>query len=412
VQPVHFTHGDMALDSPTHIIGAGPAGLCAANELAMAGSPVRIFEMHDKVGGIARTESWRGFLFDLGGHRYHSDIAEVVELWRDMLGPDLMTVPRSSRIFFQGRFVSYPLQASEVVTSMNLWDCMATAVSYLRTHLPNAPQEDNLENWLTKRFGRRLYELFFRQYTEKVWGLPCSQIQSEWAPQRIQDLSMGSILLKALGFSSGKSANLISKFYYPRLGSGMMWEAMQEHIASLGGQVSLGTRVTGLKLDEQGVCGLVVQGGDNTRELPAKRVISSIPLPRLIKLLQPQAPEKVRRAAANLSYRSLIIVCLILKRPMDSDDQWIYVHDPDFKVGRMQVFKNWSPAMVPEPDKGSLGMEYFCSRGDGLWQMSDAELISLAGGELDRLFPGHGRAGGPWPGFPGAARLPGLHPGL
>ncbi len=225
----------LAIDSTT-VIGAGPAGLSAAYGLARAGLPVCLLEMTDKIGGIARTEEHEGFLFDIGGHRFHSYHPAVVRIWKDILGPDLLTVPRSSHIFFEGRMVGYPLQAKDIISSIGFWGCLRAFASYAKAHISRNSDEGNLEGWLIRRFGRRLYQDFFKEYTEKVWGRPCREIQSDWAPQRIQSLSLWSVLLKALGYNQTTSASLISEFYYPRLGAGMMWEAMSARITCLGGE--------------------------------------------------------------------------------------------------------------------------------------------------------------------------------
>jgi protoporphyrinogen oxidase len=362
------------------VIGAGPAGLTAAHELARRGEAPLVLEAGATVGGLARTERYRGYRFDVGGHRFFTRIERVERLWRGMLGGDFLTTERLSRILYDGKFFAYPLQVGDTLRKLGPVESARAVASYLRSGLSRRGRAETLEEWICQRFGRRLYDRFFAAYTEKVWGMPGSEIRAEWAAQRIQNLS----LLRAVAGSvlGANGANtLIRSFQYPRLGPGMMWERFAEAVAELGGRVELNAEVERLHHRDRRVIS-VVAGGE---EIAVDHVLSSMPIAHLAARLEPAAPDEVLAAAAALRHRAMISVGLIVSRNHLFPDQWIYVHSPGVRVGRIQNYTNWSPDLVPDPGASSLGLEYFCDEGDALWAMADAELRRLAASELESL---------------------------
>ena len=369
---------------PVVVIGAGPAGLTAAYELAKQNIQSITFEQSDKVGGIARTETYKGYRFDIGGHRFFTKVKEVERLWYEVLGDELIKVPRLSRIYYDGKFFSYPLEPLNTLTNIGLLNSLFILASYLKAKLRPNPEEENLEQWVINRFGERLYRTFFKTYTEKVWGIPCTQIQAEWAAQRIKGLSLKKAATNAL-FGTNNTKTLIKEFDYPLLGPGMMWERFQELLEQKGSPVEMQAKVTRVQRRGTRIKSIDVYQNGQSRSILGEHFISSMPVTALVKQLDPPAPAHVLEAACSLNYRDFLIVSLIINQDHLFPDNWIYIHSPDFQVGRIQNFKNWSPAMVPEAHKTCLGMEYFCSRGDKLWSMTDDELIQLASIEVVNL---------------------------
>ena len=369
---------------PVIIIGAGPAGLTAAYQLVQQGIHPKVVEKGDKVGGIARTETYKGYRFDIGGHRFFTKVEPVKQLWQEVLGNDFIKVPRLSRIYYKGRFFNYPLNIGNTLFNLGIVESLLILLSYIKSQIWPNPIEETFEQWVINRFGERLYKTFFKTYTEKVWGIPCNKIQAEWAAQRIKGLSLKSAVLNAL-FGSNNTKTLIKEFDYPSLGPGMMWQRFQEAVESKGGTVDLNTGV--IQIQRQGSCirSITVQQNGEVVQLSGDRFISSMPITALIHRLDPPAPDEVIQAANALSYRDFLIVALIVDQVDLFPDNWIYIHSPEAKVGRIQNFKNWSPEMVPDASKTCLGMEYFCSQGDSIWEMSDTELIELATRELASL---------------------------
>jgi protoporphyrinogen oxidase len=343
-----------------------------------------VIEKAHQVGGIARTEMYNGYLYDIGGHRFFTRHGEVEHLWAEMLGEDFLLVPRLSRIHYQGRFFKYPVDAIDAVAKLGPLEGLRIALSYLRSHLWPSPVEDNLEQWMVNRFGRRLFEIFFKSYTEKVWGMDCREIGADWAAQRIQGLSLLVTLRHAIsGRTDAKS--LIGEFHYPVRGPGMMWQRFNQAIERDGGSVRLGTEAIRLHHDGSRVSSVEVRDTNGSQALPTDHVISSMCLQDLITRLSPPPPNSVLRAASRLRYRSLILVGLIVNRADLFPDQWLYIHGTDLRVGRIQNLGNWSAEMVPDASTTSLGMEYFCSEGGDFWQLPDGALVDLAGRELVSL---------------------------
>lgn len=367
--------------SPVVIIGAGPAGLTAAHELVKHHVRPVVLEKDRQVGGLSRTETYLGYRFDIGGHRFFTEVEAVQRLWQELLGPDFPRVGRLSRIYFEGRFFKYPLDLTNVFFNLGFTESARILASYLLSRLRPCAEEDNFEQWVTNRFGRRLYERFFRTYTEKVWGLSCQRLRSDLARERIKGLSLTAAVSHAL-LGTGNAKTLINAFHYPVLGPGMMWQRFQERIEQGGGRLFLDREVVQIHREGDRVQAVTVRGGEGEEEVRADHYISSMPLSLLISRIRPQPPADVLEATRGLLYRDFILVGLITRRRDLFPDQWIYVHSPRVKVGRIQNFKNWSPRMTPDPQKTHLGMEYFCSRGGDIWTLPDAELIGLARREL------------------------------
>ncbi|SRR5579884_1018019 len=368
------------------IIGAGPAGLTAAYELAKSGVTSTILEKDNVVGGIARTVNYKGYRFDIGGHRFFTKVTLVEQMWREVLGADLIRRSRLSRIYYRGKFFYYPLRAFNALSNLGVWETVRCMASYGKARLfPRRPEPD-FATWVTNRFGKRLFEIFFKTYTEKVWGIPCTEIQAEWAAQRIKGLSLSSAIKNALFGELGKSKDqiiktLIDEFDYPRHGPGMMWERTKELVEAKGSRVVFNAPVERIYWREGRV--EAVEAGGTV--YPLAHLISSMPVRELIEKLTPAPPEKLLQAAQNLHYRDFLTIALVVNKTNLFPDNWIYVHDRDVKLGRIQNFNNWSPEMVPDSSKTCLGLEYFCFEGDGLWSASDGDLIELGKRELAAL---------------------------
>ena len=368
------------------VLGAGPAGLTAAYELAKAGVTSTVLESDDVVGGLARTAQYKGYRFDIGGHRFFTKVTAVEELWIEILGDDLLTRPRLSRIYYKGKFFSYPLKPFNALFGLGIFETTRCVASYGWARLfPRRPEED-FATWVTNRFGKRLFEVFFKTYTEKVWGIPCSQIQAEWAAQRIKGLSLTTALKNALiGDRSASKQDavktLISEFMYPRHGPGMMWEKTRELVEAMGSRVLMEQPVKRVRWSQGRVD--AVEAAGQTYE--AEHFISSVAIRDLIESFEPPPPQNVIAAARRLNYRDFLTVALMVRGESLFLDNWIYIHEPGVKLGRLQNFKNWSPEMVPDPAMTGLGLEYFCSEGDELWSLTDEELVELGKREIVEL---------------------------
>lgn len=372
---------------PVAIIGAGPAGLTSAYELVKHGVFPLVLEQSDKVGGIARTEVYKNYRFDIGGHRFFTKIGEVDRLWQEVLGDEFIQVPRLSRIYYKGKFFDYPLSLFNTLSNLGIIPSALILWSYLKakfTAIIDRPDPQTFEEWVTHCFGERLYQTFFKTYTEKVWGIPCNKIQAEWAKQRIKGMSLKSAVINIL-FGKNNTKSMIKKFDYPILGPGMMWERFQEKVEEAGGKVQLNTKVIRVERQDNRILQIVTQEGEETGVVTGDNFISSMPITALVHRLDPPPPPEVLEAARSLSYRDFLIVALIINADDLFPDNWIYIHSPDVKVGRIQNFKNWSPAMVPDANKTCLGMEYFCNEKDSVWELSDSELIELATQEVAQL---------------------------
>ena len=343
------------------------------------------------VGGISRTVSYKGFHFDIGGHRFFSKSREVEDLWTELLPNDLLVRPRSSRILYRGKFFSYPLRAFEALWKLGIWESARCMLSYARARLRPIPNPRNFAEWTSNQFGERLFSIFFKTYTEKVWGMSCDEISADWAAQRIKGLSLMTAVLAALRPKRARRKNgavvktLIESFRYPRLGPGMMWESCMKKTRELGGRVELGRTVTRVAHDGTRWAVTSLDNAGVEHVVAADHVISSAPIRHLAPMLSPALSEGAMRAAGALKYRDFITVVLIVRDRGQLTDNWIYVHDPAVQVGRIQNFKEWSPEMVPDAAMACYGLEYFCFEHTGLWNLSDQELQELGARELVQL---------------------------
>ena len=377
----------------TLVIGAGPAGLTAGYTLAKNGRGALVLEQDPVyVGGISRTAHYKGFLFDIGGHRFFSKSKEIVDLWNEILPDDFLERPRLSRIYYRGKFYAYPLKAFEALKNLGPLEslrCMAS-FGYAKAFPVKNPR--SFHEWVRNQFGERLFGIFFKTYTEKVWGMGCDEISADWAAQRIKGLSLGGAIMDGLRRSFGlrKAAgegakSLIESFRYPRRGPGMMWEAAARKMEALGGRLLMGRSVTKLHYDEATRLWSVTatNAGGESETWRARNVLSSAPMRELMDAMEPR-PLSLFNARA-LKYRDFLTVVLIGRPQKELPDNWVYIHDPSVKVGRVQNFRSWSPEMIADGVSTCLGLEYFCFEGDGLWTSTDAELIALAKREIGKI---------------------------
>ena len=372
------------------IIGAGPAGLTAAYLLAKDGQDVTVFEKDPQyVGGISRTESYKGYHFDIGGHRFFSKSKEVEDFWTEILGDEMLERPRSSRIYYNHKFFSYPLVAFEALNKLGIIESGLCVLSYLKPKAFPIKDPANFEDWVTNQFGKRLFNIFFKTYTEKVWGIPCKEISADWAAQRIKGLSLSSAIWNALFKPSKKAGDkdkviktLIDSFRYPKQGPGMMWEVCAEKAKANGLKLEMNCGVQEIAFaNQQWTVHTTTKGSMSGFDY----VLSSAPMRELVASVSPAFPEPVLKSAAALGYRDFLTVVLICRDEDAFSDNWIYIHDPSVKVGRVQNFKSWSPYMVPDPAMACYGLEYFCFEGDGLWTSSNETLIELGKKEIEQI---------------------------
>lgn len=365
------------------IIGGGPAGLTAAHELVTKydAQPI-VLEKLDKVGGISRTENYKGYSFDMGGHRFFTKSSEVNEFWHRVLRDDFLVRPRLSRIYYAKKFFNYPLKPLNALAGLGIWQSILIIFSYIRWQLFPYRIEESFEQWVTNRFGKRLFLIFFKSYTEKVWGISTSELKAEWAAQRIKDLSLKTAILNMFVKQGNTIKTLIEEFHYPRRGPGMLWSKVACDIQQAGGEVHLNSDVVGINRNGKRIESIVVRCHGHEQVITGSDFISSLPIPVFMQALNPPPPAPILEAANKLKFRDFLTVCLIIDKADLFPDNWIYIHYPEVQVGRIQNFKNWSPEMVPDPTKSSLGLEYFCNKGDALWSKDDAELIEQAKREL------------------------------
>lgn len=372
------------------IIGAGPAGLAAAHELGKNHIQAVVYESLPIPGGISRTEIYKGYRADLGGHRFFTRNLMLKELWQQIMGEDFLLRPRLSRIYYQGKFYDYPLRIKNVLQNLGVMEASLCLLSYFRAKAFPVREITTFQDWVSARFGTRLFDTFFKTYTEKVWGIPCSEISADWAAQRIRNLSLREAVKNAILAQAGLSGqssvtSLIESFHYPRLGPGMMWEALAAEVERMGCRVEYQAKVQRINHQKYRVNSITLEQDSGRKTIPVNGCVSSMPLSELILSLDPPAPAEVRIAAKNLGYRDYIAVNLIIDNPNLFPDNWIYVHDPIVELGRIQNYKNWSPEMVPDPGKTVLGLEYFHFESDQEWNWPDRKLIERGTAELEKL---------------------------
>ena len=393
------------LDREVVIIGAGPAGLTAAYALTARGARVTVVEGDAVVGGISRTAERDGWRFDIGGHRFFTKVKRVSDLWHEILPADQFLLrPRMSRIFYDGKLFDYPLRASNALKQLGLVEAVRCVLSYVAARVRPPKDQDNYEGWLVARFGWRLYRTFFKTYTEKVWGIPVSEMPADWAAQRVKNLNLFSAIVNALLPKRGQTeiTTLIEEFEYPRTGPGLMWETAAAKVRAQGGEIVMETKIDTVRWEPgRGATSVVahVTGGygpgagappasktniGDEVVLPATEVISSMALASLVKTFDPAPPQHVLDAAGGLRFRDFLTVALVVPESASFPDNWIYVHSPEVKLGRIQNFASWSPYMVKD-GRTCLGLEYFVNVGDELWRSPDDELIELGTKELAHL---------------------------
>jgi protoporphyrinogen oxidase len=370
------------------IIGAGPAGLTAAYQLAKAGRRSTVLEADDVVGGISRTVERDGWRFDIGGHRFFTKVRPVEELWHEIL-PDeeFMLRPRKSRIYYRGKFYDYPLKASNALGNLGIVEAIRCVASYVWARIRPPSDQHMYEGWLAARFGWRLYNHFFKTYTEKVWGHPPSEMPADWAAQRVKNLSLGSAVINALLPKRNQKdiTSLIEEFQYPRLGPGMMWERCRDLVEEAGTKVIMRAQV--VKINHRGglATSVITESEGAQTDYRASAVISSMPIASLVRAFDPPVPEEVRKAADDLYYRDFLTVALVVpEEAVPWDDNWIYIHDTTVKTMRIQNFGSWSPFLV-KAGRNVLGLEYTVEVGDDSWNAPDETLIAQGAAELDRL---------------------------
>ncbi len=370
----------------TVISGAGPAGLTAAYEACKRGLNPIVFEKDKEVGGISKTVDYKNYLFDIGGHRFFTKYNEVQKIWNEIIGDDFLVRPRLSRIYYNNKFFYYPLKPINALKNLGLWNSVTVLMSYISSQIKPHKNVGSFEEWVSNKFGKKLFSIFFKTYTEKVWGISCEDIQADWAAQRIKSLSLGKAILNSLGFIGKKRiTTLIDEFHYPRRGPGQMWTKTRDVVEKNGGKVYLNTRVIQFNRKDNKIVSVLVTSNGSLQEINGDYFLSTLPLRELVQSIEPAVPDDVLDAALALKYRDFFTVSLIIDKPQIFPDNWIYIHSPEVLVGRIQNFKNWSPEMVPDQQKTSLGMEYFCFQTDEIWRKNDRELIELGKEELIKL---------------------------
>lgn len=379
---------DSSIRHPVVIIGAGPAGLTAAYELSRHNVRSLVVEKDNDVGGLAKTVTYKGYHFDIGGHRFFTKVVPVEEMWKEILGEDLLERKRLSRIYYNKKFFYYPLRPVNALVGLGLGNSLLILGSYIKARLSTQNATDTFEQWVSHHFGERLYRIFFKTYTEKVWGIPCSEIRAEWASQRIRGLSLLTVIKNSFLTQNNKEAlikTLIDSFHYPRFGPGMMWKKVAQAVQDSGSEVWLSAAVESLHWKEGKLEAIEIKRNGKSEVVQGQHYISTMAIQDLIRKLRPSPPLEILEASGGLHYRDFLTVVLIVNKPDLFPDNWIYIHDPDVKVGRIQNFKNWSSSMVPDPQKTCIGLEYFCFEGEDLWNSSDRELIELGTKEMAKL---------------------------
>ncbi|GAA2367205.1 NAD(P)/FAD-dependent oxidoreductase [Nonomuraea africana] len=369
--------------TPVVIAGAGPAGLTAAYELRRRGVECTVFEADAVVGGISRTAQRDGWRFDIGGHRFFTKVRRVEAFWNEILDDDdFLLRPRMSRIYYKGNFYDYPLKAANALKNLGIYESFRCVGSYAWARLRPPADQSTFEGWVAARFGWRLYGIFFKTYTEKVWGVPATSIQADWAAQRIKNLSLGRAILNALmpRRNQKEITSLIEEFRYPKYGPGMMWEACAD---KLGSAVRLNTRVERISRGPRGLS-VTVRSGGQARTVDCQNLISTMPMNHLIQALDTGVPDAVAEASAKLKFRDFLTIALVVPEKYSFPDNWIYIHSPEVRLGRVQNYGSWSPHLV-QAGRTCLGLEYFVNEGDDLWESADHELVRFGTEELERL---------------------------
>jgi len=387
--PTSAPDGD-GVTLPVVVIGGGPAGLTAAHLLAGDGDPVVVVEQDTVVGGISRTVERDGWRFDIGGHRFFTKVTPVEEFWHRVLPEeDFLLRPRMSRIFYKGKFYDYPIKLGNALSNLGLVEAVRCGLSFLWVRIHPPKDLTTLEGYIVSNYGWRLYRHFFKTYNEKLWAVSASEISADWGAQRIKGMSLWNAVWEPIRASlagarrdrSKQVTSLIEEFQYPKYGPGMMWERCAEQVVAAGGTLLMETAATTVHVEDGAAVAVTVTSDGRSERLSASHVISSMPLTALARIVDPPVPAAVARAADDLHYRDFLTVALVVPEEKGFPDNWIYVHSPDVKVGRIQNFGVWSPYLVKD-GRTCLGMEYFVFEGDELWTCDDDQLVALATKEL------------------------------
>ncbi|MFO7280282.1 MAG: NAD(P)/FAD-dependent oxidoreductase [Thermoanaerobacterales bacterium] len=385
--------GDATRAGSIVIIGAGPAGLTAAYELSRLGITSTVLEADDVVGGISRTVQRDGWRFDIGGHRFFTKVGRVEAFWHEILDDDeFLLRPRSSRIYYKGKFYDYPIKPLNALRNLGPAEAVRCVASYLWVRVRPPKDMSTLEGYVAANYGWRLYEHFFKTYSEKVWGVPPSEIGADWGAQRIKGMSLWQavwepVRTRLFGRRDRKKqvTSLIEQFQYPKYGPGMMWERCRDLVEAAGTKVIMRTPVTAIRHRDGRAVAVVAESDGVTTEYPADHVISSMPFSQLLKAMDPPVPPEVQAAADDLRFRDFLSIALVV--PADRvpwQDNWIYIHAPEVKTMRVQNFGSWSPYMVRD-GRNVLGLEYTVEEGDEWWSAPDEELIERGKRELEQL---------------------------
>lgn len=377
----------MDQSNPTYILGAGPAGLAAAYTLTQEGQSVVTVERDNRVGGLAKSIKYQGFILDFGPHRFFTKLAPVLRLWNEVLGEDQVTVNRLTRIYYGEKYFSYPLKALEAVLALGPVETARILSSYLQAQLLHKRQPQNFAEWVTSKFGRRLFEIFFEGYTEKLWGIPCTEISADWAAQRIKGLSLLKAARNALLGNDGQVKTLIDQFQFPRYGSGQLYEKIADYLHRQQQSVLLNTEVVQVNHHNFQLTQLTLRNRHTGVKsiVDCSGVISSIPINLLVQQLNPSPPASVMAAAKSLQFRNTILVYLIVEGRELFPDNWLYINEPSVRLGRVTNFANWSPEMLPNQQQTPLCCEYWCNFNEPMWQQAEAELLQLAEQELRQI---------------------------
>jgi len=370
------------------VLGAGPAGLAAAYKLTKKNKSVVILERGERVGGMSKTINFKGYFFDQGPHRFFTKSNAIMKLWQKLLGEDFLKVSRLTRIYYRKKFFYYPLKPFNALFKLGVLNSSIVMLSYVKSRVLPYKEEKNFEQWVSNRFGKKLYRTFFKTYTEKLWGIPCREIQAEWVAQRIKGLSLRTAIKNAFfPDKTGKIKTLVEEFHYPKYGAGSMYEKMAEAITKTReGKIFPRNEVTEIVRRDYFVTGVKTRDENGEESMvEADNFISSIPITVLVRKLSPQAPEKVLEAAKNLKYRSTVFINLILDCPNPFPDNWIYVHEPATKMLRLTSVANFSPHMLKDKKKSALTLEYVCNENGKFWNLDDKRLIKIGLTDLERI---------------------------
>ncbi|MBW4509773.1 MAG: FAD-dependent oxidoreductase [Scytonematopsis contorta HA4267-MV1] len=387
-QETLLSHQNESTSKPIYILGAGPAGLAAAYTLRKQGKSVVVVERDNRVGGLAKSIEYQGFILDYGPHRFYTKIAPVLQLWDEVLGKEQVTVKRLTRIYYGNKYFNYPLKAFEAVFALGFMETTKILTSYITARLFPNNNPKNFAEWVTARFGKRLFEIFFEGYTEKLWGIPCTDISADWAAQRIKGLSLIKAIKTAVLGNDGKVKNLIDQFQFPRLGSGQLYEKIREYLEQQNQVILLNTEVVQLHHENFKVTEVTLKNRQTGEESTVEcgDVISSVPISYLLgNMISPAPHSKVVHAARSLKFRNTILVYLIVEGKDLFPDNWLYINDPTVKLGRITNFRNWSPEMLANQYQTPLCCEYWCNFDEPMWQQSDAELLAQAERELRKI---------------------------